>query len=211
MQTSRNAAELQTTTDLDTCDNRGETNTRRSEGHECTVRVAAACPTPREWSDRHLMNRQPSLIDPCAPTAVVAAAAAAAKAPGPAALSVPAATLYDRRFRCSTEMTLPRTWRRAQEVRSLPIGTSPLGPTAAVRERTSSFYPHASTVAFDFRNGLRGSRNATNEDTQPETRAPLPRRGETDEGRPRRAPSPLGPAREQPLTISLTLGDVSVV
>ncbi|KAH9630443.1 hypothetical protein HF086_016981 [Spodoptera exigua] len=85
----------------------------------------------REWNDRHFMNREPSPIELSAASGErrrCARAAPSAQGPqlGPAPAPVPA----------PAEVTLqPNMAARTQEVRSLPIGTSPPAAGAADTRR----------------------------------------------------------------------------
>ncbi|KAF9803128.1 hypothetical protein SFRURICE_012373 [Spodoptera frugiperda] len=85
----------------------------------------------REWNDRHFMNREPSPIELSAASGELRRCARAAPSPqgpqlGPAPAPVPA----------PAEVTLqPNMAARTQEVRSLPIGTSPSAAGAADTRR----------------------------------------------------------------------------
>lgn len=95
----------------------------------------------REWNDRHFMNRVPSPIELSAASGERRRSAPPPQGPqlGPAPAPVPA----------PAEVTLrPNMAARAQEVRSLPIGTSPLAAgTADTRRRPPLRAAHASPHA----------------------------------------------------------------
>ncbi|CAD0200882.1 unnamed protein product [Chrysodeixis includens] len=120
------------------------------------------------------MNREPSPIELSA--AAVRARSSAPQGPArarPAPVPAPA------------EVTLrPNMAARAQEVRSLPIGTSPSAGAA--------------TPAAVHRSEQGSARSPQPEPTRSCTREPLPRCGETDEGRPRRRRRRLRRTRTPP-------------
>ena len=77
----------------------------------------------REWSDRHFMNREPSLIDLTTRAASGGHGVASAASPG-----------LRRRFR-PTEVTSPATWRRAR--RKCAAYLAGLAPARARARRTA--------------------------------------------------------------------------
>lgn len=163
----------------------------------------------REWDDRHFMNREPSLID-------LNAHRAAPSARAPPSPQGPQLAAQLAPVPAPAEVTFwPNMAARAQEVRSLPIGTS---PTAAWPDRSRGAAPRCARgpacADTDIRKSTRDhyllnklfvllSKNIravepAAEPTRSCTREPLPRRGETDEGRPRRRRRRLRRTRTSP-------------
>lgn len=163
---------------------RGDMNIRRRKGHEWTVGVAPSRgvngATDILWIESRLHWAAP-----------LTRSGLPARARSPSPVPVPAPAEVTRR---------PNMAARAQEVRSLPIGTSPSAADAAANPRhepacldidiRKSARDHhlANKLLTLLSKNIRVRRRAEPEPepTRSCTREPLPRRGETDEGRPRR-------------------------